>query len=529
MANEIKVTFEDGGIYDGFASTYTLGNDVTYYFSFDRDYRVQLNSAGNIVLQEYRNAGAWYPIDIISAVALPEIATSDVTKEWVQQNFQPKGNYLTKAEADKLYAPIGSTGGGVTEDWVKDNFVLKAGDTMSGPLKFDFGSGAVIEFNYTTGHTERGAIKFNGTLLVQNDNKQTTAIIQSTTAGCAISLYKAGTTHSALWFRDYEYGSDGNSRYITYNRFNNGDSNSTWLMYGKFQTNNDWFFKGNIYVDVNLYARLTSQSDLIGVVVNGNGIQLYSDKTVAIHKLARGETNQYYTTYKADGRNTVSTVGGQDPQYRIVGYNNFVNSVEHYDKVTIKNEGETAARTVMQKGYILTYDSNNKKRTELGNGLYIYDSTETKQFQILSQRFDVYNGHALICHNGAGGGGSDDVQATFQYDGIKTYNYSLKTFTINGSAGAVTIQSDISSGGTGVRVNVPNGHYSLTESTGTVTGAGLYTTCNEFYYSESMLNALNACLGHIFDKIGASYYVQFSGQSYSTGGGKSRGGGVGRR
>ena len=106
MAKEIKVTFDDGGIYEGFANTYTLDNSIIYYFSFDRDYRVQLTN-GAITLQEYRNAGAWYPIEIITKFELSEISGGGVT--------------------------------GVTKEWVQDNFVLKSGDTMSGALKFNFG------------------------------------------------------------------------------------------------------------------------------------------------------------------------------------------------------------------------------------------------------------------------------------------------------------------------------------------------------------------------------------------------------
>ena len=86
-----------------------------------------------------------------------------------------------------------------------------------------------------------------------------------------------------------------------------------------------------------------------------------------------------------------------------------------------------------------------------------------------------------------------------------------------------------SSSGTALRLVANNGDYSLTSSYGTVTGAGLYTTCNNTYYSESFLIALNACLGHIFDNIGHKYWVQFSGEPYTTGGGSSRGGGVGRK
>lgn len=155
MAKEITVTFEDGGIFEGFANTYTLNNEVTYYFSFDRDYRVQLTN-DVITLQEYRNAGAWYPIDIITNFAVTEISGTgggDVTEDWVIQNFQPKGDYLTKLEASRIY---------VTKEYAEQNFITqltlneilkqylkitdyiermklyvkRSGDTMTGPLKF---------------------------------------------------------------------------------------------------------------------------------------------------------------------------------------------------------------------------------------------------------------------------------------------------------------------------------------------------------------------------------------------------------
>lgn len=156
MAKEITVTFEDGGIFEGFANTYTLNNEVTYYFSFDRDYRVQLTDNNIITLQEYRNAGAWYPIDIITNFAVSEISGTgggDVTEDWVIQNFQPKGDYLTKLEASRIY---------VTKEYAEQNFITqltlneilkqylkitdyiermklyvkRSGDTMTGPLKF---------------------------------------------------------------------------------------------------------------------------------------------------------------------------------------------------------------------------------------------------------------------------------------------------------------------------------------------------------------------------------------------------------
>lgn len=495
MAKEIKVTFDDGGVYEGFANTYTLNNSITYYFSFDRDYRVQLTN-NTITLQEYRNAGAWYPIDIITAFEVSEISS-------------------------------GGGSGDVTKEWVQNNFVLKAGDTMTGALKFDFGSGVVFRIEHGS-TTNRAQVTINGGIILENDDKQRTFSVISTDNTASINLYKVGNNNATIWLRGHEYGGSGSYRAIAYNAIINGDTNSTWLMSGKFQTNNDWFFKGNGYIDANFYARLTSQSDLIGVVLNGNGLQLYSDKNITIHKYERGASNQYYTSYKSDGRNTVSTVGGQDSRYRITGYNNFVDSIECYDKITVKTEGENTARLILSKGFLNTYSSTNHRKVFIGTSIATYDDNNNAQYQLSSSRFDAYNGNAVICHSG-NDGGTTDAQIAYKYSGLETYNYTNKTMYIKNASGAITIESDMGNLATAIRIYTPGAHYSFTESAGTVTGTGLYTSCYNTYYSESMLNALNTCLGHIFDELGKKWYVQFSGTDYSTGGGKSRGGGVGRK
>lgn len=510
MAKEIKVTFEDGGVYEGFANTYTLDNTITYYFSFDRDYRVQLTNNA-ITLQEYRNAGAWYPIDIITKFELAEIS--------------------------------GGGTGDATQQWVKDNFVLKSGDTMSGALKFDFGNGVVFRIEPDT-TAKRVDVTGNGGFYWENDDKKRAFSILSSSSSASINIYKVNNNYGGIWFRNYEYGSSGTYRGFSYNRILNSDTNSTWLMDGKFQTNNNWFFKAGVYFDTWTYWR---SNDIINTIIQNNGgIRVYNDMNIVVHEMGYDAEANYYSVYKYNGRDTVSFVGGQDARYRITGYNNFVNSVECYDKITVKTEGENTARLILSKGYLNTYDNSNirrvyigsdvttydtskKARVIVGGGVAVYDNNQTLQFNIAGERFDIFHGHAVICHNGAGDGGADDAQAAYQYNGIRTYNYSNKTLTIDGSDGAVTIQSYIGAGGTGVRINVPTGHYTFTESSGTVTGTGLYTSCYDTYYSESMLNALNACLGHIFDIIGHKYYVEFSGTSYGTGGGKSRGGGVGRR
>ena len=189
MAKEIKVTFDDGGIYEGLANTYTLDNSITYYFSFDRDYRVQLTD-GAITLQEYRNAGAWYPIELITKFELSEIS-------------------------------------GATKEWVEDNFVLKSGDTMSGALKFNFGDGVIVTIGKTT-DTNRGYIELNGNMyFINTENKRIASLTSD--RNITLTLYQSSNkTDSVIAFRHYEYGTSGLTRTISYNQFVNNDANSSW-------------------------------------------------------------------------------------------------------------------------------------------------------------------------------------------------------------------------------------------------------------------------------------------------------------
>lgn len=380
MAKEIKVTFDNGGVYEGFANTYTLDNSITYYFSFDRDYRVQLTNNA-ITLQEYRNAGAWYPIDIITKFELAEISGG------------------------------GGGTGDATQQWVKDNFVLKSGDTMSGALKFDFGNGVVFRIEPDT-TAKRVDVTGNGGFYWENDDKKRTFSILSSTSSTSINIYKVNNNYGGIWLRDYEYGSSGNRRGFSYNRILNSDTNSTWLMDGKFQTNNNWFFKSGVYFDAWAYWR---SNDIINTIIQNNGgIRVYNDMNIAVHEMGYDAEANYYSVYKYNGRDTVSFVGGQDARYRITGYNNFVNSVECYNKITVKTEGQNTAKLILSKGYLTVYGDNEKA-----------------QYALSPNRFDIYNGNAVICHNGSG----NDAQATFQYNGIRTYNYNGIQFEVNISDG----------------------------------------------------------------------------------------------
>lgn len=117
---EITVTFENGGVFNGSANSFTLDNLITYYFAIDKNYRVQVNAdTMAIELQEYQNTnGAWYGINVITAVSVQEVqsgGSGDITKEYLEEN------YYSKNETD-------------------DRYVRKAGDTMTGSLSFKFTS-----------------------------------------------------------------------------------------------------------------------------------------------------------------------------------------------------------------------------------------------------------------------------------------------------------------------------------------------------------------------------------------------------
>lgn len=178
---EITVTFENGGVFNGSANSFTLDNIITYYFTIDKNYRVQVNaSTMAIELQEYQNTnGAWYGIDTITAVSVQEVqASGDVTKEYLEEN------YYNKTEVDAKISAI--PGSDVTKEWIAQNyyskpqidqrltaywskseadgrFVLKTGDTMTGPLIITNSEGykSAFEANSWTIYNTEGVANLN--------------------------------------------------------------------------------------------------------------------------------------------------------------------------------------------------------------------------------------------------------------------------------------------------------------------------------------------------------------------------------
>lgn len=388
MAKEIKVTFDDGGIYEGFANTYTLDNSITYYFSFDRDYRVQLTN-GAITLQEYRNAGAWYPIDLITKFELAEISggTDNVTKQWVQ-----------------------------------DNFVLKAGDTMSGTLKFNFGDGVIITIGQTA-DTKRGYIELNGNMyFINTENKRIASL--ATDKNFALNLYQSSDNiDSVIVFRNYEYGNSGLTRTISYSKFTNNDTKSPWVFNGTYIANNGWTFKsGSVYFETSTYWR---SNNIITAAIWSNGyIRVYNGANIAVHKGGSTDQTNYWTSYEYNGRKTTSNIGGEDPRYRITGYNNFVNSIESYGGITIKTENQSTGSLtrLMQSGVYIENASapNSNNRTVIQrNGFWQYVGSQTR-FSVNSGRLDIFSNQHIFLHSGLPG--TTESYREFSYDAIRGYN-----------------------------------------------------------------------------------------------------------
>lgn len=388
MAKEIKVTFDDGGIYEGFANTYTLDNSITYYFSFDRDYRVQLTN-GAITLQEYRNAGAWYPIDLITKFEIAEIS--------------------------------GGTGA-ATKEWVQDNFVLKSGDTMSGALKFNFGDGVIVTIGKTT-DTKRGYIKLNGNMFFINAENKTIASL-ATDKNFTLNLYQSSDKiDSVIAFRHYEYGTSGLTRTISYNQFVNNDANSSWTFNGTYIANNGWRFKsGGVHFDTTAYWR--SNNIINAIIYPTGGIRIYNNANLAVHKLAQDAAANYYTSYQYNGRTTFSNIGGEDPRYRITGYNNFVNSIESYAGITIKTENQSngTLTRLRQSGIYIENASapNSNDRTVIERNSFSQYAGSQRRFTVNSGRLDIFGNQHIFLHSGLSG--TTESYREFSYDAISGYN-----------------------------------------------------------------------------------------------------------
>lgn len=472
---EITVTFENGGVFNGSANSFTLDNLITYYFTIDKNYRVQVNaSTMAIELQEYQNTnGAWYGIDIITAVSVQD-AQGDVTKAYLEANYYNKTevdskisaipssdvtkeyleqNYYSKAQVDQI------AGRYYTKDEADGRYVRKAGDTMTGPLIITNSEGykAAFEANSWTIYNTEGI----ATLNLYNNN---------------VNLYNSGGVY-------IKQGSTGSASLIrmTVNGFYIYDPDGEWV--------------GSLAQENN-YAICA--------------LHMFNNSRIALHTGKPNTTERFLQ------------INGSDFHlYNNVDYGtfSFYGPMVINDKLTVQGQLNANGQT-NHRGDVYIYDR------------WLYQYQSNKCIVQISNEIHIYNGARLVLHSGAKD--TAEEYTNFTYSGLSKYypTGNRAGFNINVGEGALYLTSTINMG-TGVRINCPNGHYTLTDGGQSVTGTGLYRSVNDTYYSYNMLNALNTFLEYLQNNIKSAVttfnrvsIIDFDPLNWG-GDGKARGGHIG--
>lgn len=496
MASEITVTFSDGGIFNGFANSYTKDGLTTYYFEFDKKYRVQLGSLNSITLQQYQNSnGAWYNINIIAAVQVTEIETKvDLS------------NYYTKSETDNKY-------------------VKKTGDTMTGTLYFN---------------TDNSRSYVNGSTLNFYNGNDTNSILLQLHNG---TIFMSGRIYLA---DSITAGQLGNYFQLSFNGLNRSNGYTQ-----PFNVNCPIAFNDRLDIFSYIYVRDDDTSvsfvwqnngNLVCYAQHGFYMANYAYNGSGAHVMIQG-TSFYGDTLTFN--NIISANSNIVANANITCYSN----------ISVNPSSGSGANTSISAGTISIFsnlNNNNAQRAIINStGYYHYmDYSSTYMWlrynyqryvtsgattmEVSSGGIDIYNGRYITYHSGAAG-------VTEQYTrmnnaGLTMYNASNgNAFTINtGTArfdltGAYTITMNASN----LIAATAGTTLTLTDSGGSIVVKNVIQALNNAFYGEEFLNAVNKVFLFIFNKIGGAVYYEFPSQNYGggfqAGGGSSRGGGVGRR
>ena len=505
---EITVTFENGGVFNGSANSFTLDNLITYYFTIDKNYRVQVNaSTMAIELQEYQNTnGAWYGIDIITAVSVQELQ-GDVTKEWIAQN------YYNKTEVDAKISAIPASD--VTKEWIAQNYyskpqidqrltaywskteadgryVRKAGDTMTGPLIITNSEGykAAFEANSWTIYNTKGAALLN----LYNNN---------------VNLYNSGGVY-------IKQGSTGSASLIrmTVNGFYIYNPDGEWV--GSLAQENNYAICALHMFNDSRIAMHTGKPNTTErfLQINGSEFHLYNNVDDGIFS--------FYGPMVIS--NKLSVQQGLNVQGQLNAYASaFFNA-----GVTLR--GNTGLR-IGDSTTEYTYISQ--------SGMFIYAGLLALRVDT-SRGVELFGSRAVIVHNDTSITGK---HTAYNWNGINAYNmfdgdnfnfylnnnsvsFYCKRFFVYGH-GTVDLFSTISD------VTI-HGSQSFVSANNTPKAT------NDQFLALNFLNALNLFLQRMQDNIRAqspayqlvseiSFSKEEFGGGISAGGGSSRGGGVGRR
>lgn len=530
---EITVTFENGGVFNGSANSFTLDNLITYYFTIDKNYRVQINAdTMAIELQEYQNTnGAWYGIDIITAVSVQD-AQGEVTKAYLEANYYNKAevdskisaipssdvtkeyleqNYYSKAQIEQI------VGRYYTKDETDQRYVRKAGDTMTGPLIITNSEGykAQFEANSWTIYNTEGA----ATLNLYNNN---------------VNLYNSGGVY-------IKQGSTGSASIIrmTVNGFYIYDPDGEWV--GSLAQENNYAICALHMFNNSRIAMHSGKPNTTErfLQINGSEFYLYNnvddgsfrfhgpmviDRTLSVQSVFTAHSAAYFEG-QANFNGHVSVNDGFTAYSRF----NIRGSANFYAGLTLN--GNAGLRVGDTTNYVYISQS----------GMFVYDTGKLVLRADTSRGLELFNSHAIIVHNDYNITGK---HTAYNWNGINTYNMTSGAdafnlylnnnnlyihcyrFAVYGH-GIVDLFSSISD-------------VTMHGSESWISANNTPKATNDQFLALNFLNALNLFLQRMQDNIRAqspAYQVVseiiFSkenfGGGFRAGGGSSRGGGVGRR
>lgn len=575
MASEITVSFEDGSIFNGFASSLAKNGETTYYFDIDKPFRVQVSEDGSITLQQYKNTnGSWYNINIIKKVEITPISGGgggDVTIEYLQKNYYSKTEidetlkeYVLSIDLETILKTY------VTLEYLKENYTT----TIDINAKLE---------NYVLSVDLETILKAYITLAYLEQNYYNKTYIDNLVFDTGVTLQylqanyysktetdgkyvkKSGDTMTGALVFDYDnYKLSILSDRLTIESIDESTKETTRLL--QLYRNNVNVYQGNIYM------RLGGTGSLSGASINNNGFFIYDSNNISIGYMQQ-ENNRGTVGLHIFNNSRIVLHSGkpgtvepfiQLQEDGINGYNDAILKINALlvstNKVTFNsdinsNAAATFNKGLTSKGNILVDSTSSNSQTTISpnniriesdtnyttynaDAIYIYKGSSLDVAIRSNRGVDVYNGGSMIIHGGTG-----DKQTAYTYLGFNTYNldnndtWSMNMgnsrFEFRNAYTAIFYSNNL------MRLQAGNS-LTLSDNDGTIVVRNATKALNNAFFGDYFLNALNALLKQIQDNIKATSpayqivsAINFDSQDYgggfAAGGGSSRGGGVGRR
>lgn len=542
----IQATFEDGTE----ISAYAAYDGTWYYFYTDRRFRFTLTSAGAVDIQQYQPIGsnmAWYDIDIITAVSVEQfdpdnsggggtIPDDVYTKEEVQQLIAE-----AVAEVEAQIPDLVEQAVQEALDGLDDRYVLKAGDTMTGPLLIRHADGdryiqlaadnlVLSTYNGSYSILSRGSLNLssaNGAVNLATTAATTTLNLRYGPASSktyAVQLYASG---SNAWCQVH---GDSSSNYGRLE----ASSAETRLIVRDDNGNNTWYKPAQISAWTNggtSNSLITPGTDAISF---NKTVQVPTNGSFLVSGMCRY------------GGTLINRYGGElqlqfNDQSRIT-----FNDYGSYTGITILNEG----RLYCRRG---TGISSSEDSTFGYNGLWLcgpiyhYGNSANE-----NAKYYAYSGTGASFQLMGTLDASTPTLGGLQlsgHNGLRITSGSNNQLSIYGAGGNELVMSDgniyLRAGTTGStsvvgRIFIRD-YFTRQYATALLSNqialsayissmlstSGSPSTTNINIISLGLIDALNDVINHIQDSIGTNYSASYS-SGFLAGGGQARGGGVGR-